>query len=350
MYTWVKADIDRYVRKVGVRSIEGTRYQARLDAKVEELAQVYCSNEFILEVYRTLAGDHEFVAWLQSEWEIELTERVVYLYRMLVMYREPLTRADSGYHLPSTEEVADAIKTYFTQAVLTTSTVNSLDDAEIMIIQHPDLGRNDVSGMLRGPESNRSHYINFFIFYLQWYKHDEEHKVTKGGNCNVLIERGFSIPPPAVCLLPSVFTTTKSQQVAGTAQQPEPFEIATLRRFWTELRSFVERCKSEHAAECPFVYFFVKYCLDHGIVGVPRAALAVYDRMNMQLSREFIRCANPTCQHNKLDKSTGKIKFRQCGRCLSVIYCSRECQTAHYPEHKKSCEQYQEDGLSPDNH
>ena len=30
VYAWVKADIDRYVRKVGVRSIEDTRYQAKL--------------------------------------------------------------------------------------------------------------------------------------------------------------------------------------------------------------------------------------------------------------------------------------------------------------------------------
>ena len=46
VYAWVMADLDRYVRKVGVRSIEETRYQARLDAKVEELAQVYCSMHY----------------------------------------------------------------------------------------------------------------------------------------------------------------------------------------------------------------------------------------------------------------------------------------------------------------
>ena len=46
LYAWVKADLDRYVRKVGVRSIEDTRYQARLDAKVKNLTDVYCSEEF----------------------------------------------------------------------------------------------------------------------------------------------------------------------------------------------------------------------------------------------------------------------------------------------------------------
>ena len=72
VYTWVKADIDRYVRKVGVRSIEDTRYQTRLDAKAAELAQVYWLEEFMFEVYRTLAQDHEFVEMLQSVWQIEL--------------------------------------------------------------------------------------------------------------------------------------------------------------------------------------------------------------------------------------------------------------------------------------
>ena len=51
-YAWVKADLDRYIRKIGVRSIEVTRYQARLDAKVDELSQVYCSLEFMQDIYR----------------------------------------------------------------------------------------------------------------------------------------------------------------------------------------------------------------------------------------------------------------------------------------------------------
>ena len=61
VYAWVKADLDRYVRKPGVKLIEDTRYQARLDAKVEELAQVYCSKEFIQGIYHTLAQDRQFV-------------------------------------------------------------------------------------------------------------------------------------------------------------------------------------------------------------------------------------------------------------------------------------------------
>ena len=60
VYAWVKADIDRYIRKVGVRSIEDTRYQTRLDAKVAELARVYCSKEFIQGIHDTLVKDSEY--------------------------------------------------------------------------------------------------------------------------------------------------------------------------------------------------------------------------------------------------------------------------------------------------
>ena len=336
VYAWVKGDIDRYVRKIGVRSIEKTRYQVRLDAKVAVLAQVYCSKEFVLEVYRILARDRVFVNWLQSEWEIRTTERVVYLYRMLVMYRQPLVRIDSGYHLPSTEEIANDIKNYFTQAALTTPTLYSLNDAEIVILHWPHKASRE---LVKGSDCARSHYIRFFTYYLEWYKHDRTRMDAALRDCIVLLEHGFSIPPPAACLSPSVlkaFSTSESPQLAGNTQQSGSPEVTILGHLWTALCSFIEKSDTEHAAECPFVYFFVKYCLDYGM-GVPKAALAVYDRMNMQLSREFIRCANPSCVLNKLDQSTGQVKFKKCIRCLVVIYCSRACQVAHYPDHKRLC-------------
>ena len=91
--------------------------------------------------------------------------------------------------------------------------------------------------------------------------------------------------------------------------------------------------------ESPVVYFFVKYCIDQGM-GVPGPILNAYNDMRKQLSCSFLRCANPICEHNKLDKSTGQVKFKQCSRCKAVIYCSRECQTAHYPEHKTPCRKH----------
>lgn len=29
--------------------------------------------------------------------------------------------------------------------------------------------------------------------------------------------------------------------------------------------------------------------------------------------------------------------YKQCSRCMKAIYCSRECQTAAWPQHKKVC-------------
>ena len=338
-YAWVKADIDRYVRKVGVKLIEETRYQFRLEAKVAQLAQVYCSKEFVLEVYRILKQDREFVNRLRTEWEIELTERLVYIYRMLVMYRQLLIRTDFGYRLPSTEDVVHDIKTYFAQAALATSTSNSARDTETTILLHPDRIN---PFLIYGSDCAASCYIRFFIFYLQWYRYGRVHvplsSLINEHNCEVC---GFSLPPPAPCLSPLVlkaFSTVKPHQYAGVAKHSGSTEVMGLAMLWTEMCSYIEKSQ-EHAAECPFIYFFVKYCLDHGM-GVPKPALAVYDRMNMQLCREFIRCANPTCKLNKLDQSTGQVKFKLCGGCGAVIYCSRECCVAHYPEHKALCREH----------
>ena len=126
VYAWVKADIDRYVRKVGNRSIEETRYQARLDAKVAELSLVYWSVELIKDIYTTLAQDREFVemlqsVWqdrefvemLQSVWQVELSKPMLNLYRLLVMSREPFLRTDTGYHIPTADEVIAAIRAFF---------------------------------------------------------------------------------------------------------------------------------------------------------------------------------------------------------------------------------------------
>ena len=117
VYAWVKADLDRYVRKVGVRSIEDTRYQARLNAKVEELSHVYCSKCSMQDICRTLAQDCVFVEMLDRVWQIELSVAMLDLYRMLVMYRQPFIRTDSGYHVPSSEEVVAGIRAFFCSEV-----------------------------------------------------------------------------------------------------------------------------------------------------------------------------------------------------------------------------------------
>ena len=32
-----------------------------------------------------------------------------------------------------------------------------------------------------------------------------------------------------------------------------------------------------------------------------------------------------------------EVKFKACGKCNEVVYCSRECQVTHWKEHKKEC-------------
>ena len=117
-YIYVKDDIDRCIRLSGARSIEETRYRTMLDAKVEELAYVYCSKEFMIDVYNILRQDSTFCEALLADWRINLSIQHLYLYRMLIMYRQPMTRIDSGYHIPTVGEVANEIKVYFDKSRL----------------------------------------------------------------------------------------------------------------------------------------------------------------------------------------------------------------------------------------
>ena len=338
VYTWVKADIDHYVRKPGVRSIEGTRYQARLDAKVAKLARVFCSREFIQELYLTLAQDSEFVHMLQSVWKIELSNCMLHLYRMLVMHRQPLVRTDSGYHVPSSEEVIAGIRTYFDPAHLS-------DDASTKEEDYLEDIRAEIISMLT---DTRISSINVYD------DNTIQGHLLNGVRSYIAVLTAEPIPTSAFAGLldrPSNFTVPLeiSEAISRVSILPELRRIqrgatsghsgTRLRQYlnaWIGVHTCLENPNAGPACECPFVYFFVKFCLERDL-GVPKLALALYDRMNMQLSREFIRCANPTCEHSKLDKSTGKVKFKQCSRCKAVIYCCRECQVAHYPEHKKLC-------------
>ena len=350
VYGWVKADIDRYVRKVGVRSIEDTRYQARLDAKFAKFDQVYCSKEFIQDIYRTLAQDLEFVEMLQSVWQVELSEPMLGRYSVLVMQRAPLVRTDSGY-MPSSEEVIAGIRAYFDSAYLSgdastsvvgadTTTGSSGDSAEIRAvlisaIQGNPLGWTDTEG-----DTNvQALLLRSMRNYIELL---HEPVLEQGGSYATLTERGgdFTVPVEVSDAISRVSVVEAFRFMYTEANYAT--ELKVLLEAWIGIHICLELPNAESACECPFVYLFIKYCLEHDL-GVPKLALNLYDRMNMQLSREFIRCANPTCELNRLDQSTGQVKFKNCSRCKAVIYCSRECQTAHYPEHKRLCREHAND-------
>ena len=347
VYAWVKADTDRYVRKPGVKLIEDTRYQAKLDDKVAELAHVYCSKEFIRDIYLTLSRDREFVKVLKEEWYITLSENALSLYRVLEMYMHPLVRTDAGYHVPTAEEVIAGIRTFFDPTDRALASNSAVSDARIagvkrikaIIISSLQLTSFSCRGFgvmdLFEIECKEAIYMRAIFTYPSLYcdmpiPHD----------MSALLETGFSVPLPSDCTTPevsdAVAKVTGTRRLEGIIPGPLYAPSSIFLMIWTFFINFLDKAGSGPACECPFVYFFVKFCLDQG-AGVPKPALAVYDRMNMQLSREFIRCANPACELNKLDQSTEQVKFKKCSRCLAVIYCSRECQIAHFPLHKKPC-------------
>lgn len=52
------------------------------------------------------------------------------------------------------------------------------------------------------------------------------------------------------------------------------------------------------------------------------------------------------CDHYPCEKQTiyvlgsGRMPYSRCARCRIANYCSKECQCAHWPEHKSACQPY----------
>ncbi|KAK5452049.1 hypothetical protein LTS15_007772 [Exophiala xenobiotica] len=42
------------------------------------------------------------------------------------------------------------------------------------------------------------------------------------------------------------------------------------------------------------------------------------------------------CNKSEVELPTG-TGLKRCGRCQKVSYCSKECQTSHWPQHKAGC-------------
>lgn len=287
--------------------------------------------------YHTLAQDHEFACMLQSVWQIELSDSTIQLYIMLVMYREPLNRIDSGYHVPSPDEIIVEFKAYFDPFYLSgsvdPSAVSEGGDsqrvrAEIIDMMcsdrtgtYADFDGSDVQGLLLQSIRN----------YLLMAASRDDNSSGTVAELSLAVPSEISDAVSRVCTMRDLISL--QSKAAGS------IKAAHYVTAWLGIHTCFEDTKAGPACECPFIYFFVKFCLDRGL-GVPTLALSLYNRMNMLLARGFIRCGNPSCEQSRLDWSNGKPRLYKCTRCKVVAYCSRECQTAHYPKHMRICREH----------
>ena len=109
----VNNDIDRFIRRPGTRAIESTRYHAKREGKFEAMSNVYCSKQFMVDVHQLLKEDPTFGDTLYRNWHVNLAIELLLYYRVLIMYRTPFVRTDTGYHVPTLQEVADGLKAFF---------------------------------------------------------------------------------------------------------------------------------------------------------------------------------------------------------------------------------------------
>ena len=340
----VEDDSDRLIRRPGVLSIEETRYEALLERKLEELSYVYCSKEFIQGVYDVLKADEIFCAKLLSMYRIELTVDLLYRYRMLAMYRRHLRRTESGYALPTQEQVIEDMRVFFVidrdpPALESDATI--LRNADLLIMMascinhHSDFCSKSLE-LYRKLQSYESHLARAFLFYAELW--------LSSGPFTGSFFKDMSAPILSVYLAPGLTTDINQAKSphdmyrACIEGQVESSCTVILKSLWMSILTVIAPGGERGIGlyEYPLVFYFVKYSLEQGM-GVPAAALGAYNDIKHQLCCSFIRCGNTACKKNKLDMTDRSVRFKRCARCQSVIYCCRDCQLAHYPVHKELC-------------
>jgi hypothetical protein len=49
------------------------------------------------------------------------------------------------------------------------------------------------------------------------------------------------------------------------------------------------------------------------------------------------KCSNPSCENVSAEE--GSVSLSECSACHQARYCCKECQKAHWPEHKVKCKE-----------
>ena len=305
-YIVVEDDSDAHVRKPGEILVEETRYESRLDVKVAELARVFCSKEFMADICSILSDDEDFCKGLFTAWQLELSLPLLYLYRILVLYRQPLVRTDSGYHVPSSEEVIAGIKAYFDPTTTYTNLVERLMGDVANIAEKLKIADNFVlkmPGIVFGTESFSSRLYQqirhpeasmalSLTAYLEMFVGKDDSVVTMA----TVIDSGYSQP------LPSRFLSShEAMQLMAGARSAEQLSLlhgefaamggTELFRMLMHALSALDLSSSASNntsySQCPYIFFFAKYCLEQGLT-VPGPLLAAYNNMCGQLS-----CSHP---------------------------------------------------------
>lgn len=69
------------------------------------------------------------------------------------------------------------------------------------------------------------------------------------------------------------------------------------------------------------------------------------ERLNINKRLKPSRCQNIHCKTYNVSKGSKRarpIQLDCCSKCNRVSYCSKECQSEHYPLHKETCKYWAE--------
>ena len=98
---------------------------------------------------------------------------------------------------------------------------------------------------------------------------------------------------------------------------------------------------AEIGHKCSFLLTLAQTTLAQGLP-LPTHVAYMYEQHKQHELKLQTKCGYNLCPTTTTTSSTSNStqpKLQLCSRCLSIKYCSKECQTAHHPIHKKQCRQ-----------